>query len=108
MELSFGVKTSPMRTGYREILDVWLEADDERELAAAYALLERAEALGLRDRSLVALIGPQVTRDLAHRLLFEEGYPATMPTAQLLWSLAQEAIARDELRRRGSSPPCYL
>ncbi|HKW23152.1 MAG TPA: hypothetical protein VJO13_17340 [Ktedonobacterales bacterium] len=91
-----------------EVALVWLEADDERELATATALLERAEALGLRDRSLVALIGPDVTRDLAHRLLFEEGYPASTPTARLLWSLAREAIARDELRRRGSSPPCYL
>jgi methylmalonyl-CoA mutase cobalamin-binding subunit len=91
-----------------EVALVWLSAEDERELAAATGLLERAEALGLRDRSFLALIGPHVTRDLAHRLLFEEGYPATTPTAQLLWSLAQEAIARDELRRRGSSPPCYL
>ncbi|HEX8727360.1 MAG TPA: hypothetical protein VF739_01980, partial [Ktedonobacterales bacterium] len=92
-----------------EVVLVWLAAgDDERELATATALLERAEALGLRDRSLVALIGPHVTRDLAHRLLFEEGYPAATPTAQLLWGLAREAIARDELRRRGSSPPCYL
>ena len=92
-----------------EIVLVWLPSDAEREVvAAATALLERAEALGLRDRSLVALIGPDVTRDLAHRLLFEEGYPASTPTARLLWSLAREAIARDELRRRGSSPPCYL
>jgi methylmalonyl-CoA mutase cobalamin-binding subunit len=91
-----------------EIVLVWLPSDSEREVAAATALLERAEALGLRDRSLVALIGPDVTRDLAHRLLFEEGYPASTPAAQLLWSLAREAIARDELRRRGSSPPCYL
>ncbi|HEU4781998.1 MAG TPA: hypothetical protein VFS83_01530, partial [Ktedonobacterales bacterium] len=80
----------------------------ERELAAATALIERAEALGLRDRSLLALIGSHVTRDQAHQLLFEEGYPASTLTAQLLWSLAREAIARDELRRRGSSPPCYL
>lgn len=91
-----------------EIVLVWLATDTEREVAAATALLERAEALGLRDRSLVALIGPDVTRDLSHRLLFEEGYPASTPTARLLWSLAREAIARDELRRRGSSPPCYL
>jgi hypothetical protein len=64
--------------------------------------------MGLTDRSVVALIGPLVTRDLAHQLRFEEGYPAATPTAQLLWSLAREAIGRDELRRRGSSPPCYL
>ena len=91
-----------------EVALVWLDADDERELVAATALLERAEALGLRDRTLVALIGPNLTRDLAHRLLFEEGYATSTPTAQMLWSLAREAIARDELRRRGSSPPCYL
>lgn len=91
-----------------EIVLVWLAADDAQEVASATALLERADAMGLRDRTVLALIGPTVTRDLAHRLLFEEGYPASTPTAQLLWSLAREAIARDELRRRGSSPPCYL
>lgn len=91
-----------------EIVLVWLAADDEREVAAARALLERVDAMGLTDRSVVALIGPLVTRDLAHQLRFEEGYPAARPTAQLLWSLAREAIGRDELRRRGSSPPCYL
>src|SRR6185437_7789751 len=63
-----------------EVVLVWLAADDERELAAATALLERAEALGLRDRSFLALIGPHVTRGQAHRLLFEEGYPAATPT----------------------------
>lgn len=91
-----------------EVALLWLAADDERELAAAPALLEYADALGLRDRSFVALIGPAMSRDLAHRLRFEEGYPTATPTAQLLWSLAREAIGRDELRRRGSSPPCYL
>ncbi len=91
-----------------EIVLVWLAAEDEDELAAARALLEHADALNLADRSVLALIGPAVTRDLAHRLRFEEGYPSATPTAQLLWSLAREAIARDELRRRGSSPPCYL
>jgi len=87
---------------------VWLAADDASEIAMARALLESVDTMGLRDRSFVALIGPAVTRDLAHQLRFEEGYPTTTPTAQLLWSLAREAIARDELRRRGSSPPCYL
>jgi hypothetical protein len=91
-----------------EVALVWLAADDAGEVAAASALLERAEAMNLADRCFIALIGPAVTRDLAHKLRFEEGYPADTPTAQLLWSLAREAIARDELRRRGSSPPCYL
>jgi hypothetical protein len=92
-----------------EVVLVWLaSADDAGEIAAASALLERAEAMNLADRCFIALIGPAVTRELAHKLRFEEGYPADTPTAQLLWSLAREAIARDELRRRGSSPPCYL
>ena len=91
-----------------EVALVWLAADDTDEITAASALLERAEAMNLADRCFIALIGPSVTRDLAHKLRFEEGYPADTPTAQLLWSLAREAVARDELRRRGSSPPCYL
>lgn len=91
-----------------EIMLVWLAGDDACELSAASALLERIDAMGLRDRSVVALIGPAMTRDLAHRLRFEEGYPSDIPISQLLWSLARESIARDELRRRGSSPPCYL
>jgi hypothetical protein len=91
-----------------EIVLVWLAANEASEVAMARALLERVDTMGLRDRSFVALIGPAVTRELAHHLRFEEGYPTTTPTAQLLWSLAREAIARDELRRRGSSPPCYL
>ncbi|HEU5349557.1 MAG TPA: hypothetical protein VFU63_13180 [Ktedonobacterales bacterium] len=91
-----------------EIVLIWLAADDARELAAASALLERTETMGLSDRSFVALIGSAVTRDQAHQLRFEEGYPAATPSAQLLRSLAREAIGRDELRRRGSSPPCYL
>ena len=90
-----------------EVALVWL-GDDAGEREAASALLERAEAMNLADRTFLALIGPAVTRELAHQLRFEEGYPAETPTAQLLWSLAREAIARDELRRRGSSPPCYL
>ena len=90
-----------------EVALVWL-ADGAREREAASALLERAEVMNLADRTFLALIGPAVTRELAHKLRFEEGYPAETPTAQLLWSLAREAIARDELRRRGSSPPCYL
>ena len=91
-----------------EIALVWLADDDTGEVATASALLERADAMNLADRTFIALIGPAVTRDIAHKLRFEEGYPSDTPTAQLLWSLAREAIARDELRRRGSSPPCYL
>jgi hypothetical protein len=91
-----------------EVVLIWLAADETSERATTALLLERADALGLRDRSVLAAIGPSMTRALAHHLLFEEGYAISMPTGQLLHSLAREAIARDELRRRGSSPPCYL
>lgn len=89
-----------------EIVLIWLVMDKDEPTAAA--ILDRAEALGLRERSFVALIGPGMTRARARQMRFEDGFPATTPTDQLLWSLAREAIARDELRRRGSSPPCYL
>jgi alkanesulfonate monooxygenase SsuD/methylene tetrahydromethanopterin reductase-like flavin-dependent oxidoreductase (luciferase family) len=36
MDLSFGIKTSPMRTDYRGILDVWLEADGIPEIQHAW------------------------------------------------------------------------
>ena len=36
MDLSFGIKTSPMRTDYRAILDVWLEADGIPEIQHAW------------------------------------------------------------------------
>lgn len=72
------------------------------------AVLRVADRLGLCDRALVALYGAGVTRVGARRLGFEDGYPLDMPAATLVATLAREAVARDELRRHGSSPPCYL
>lgn len=67
-----------------------------------------ADRIGLCDRSIVALIGPHVTRETARRAGFEDGYPLDIPLDTLLPALAREALARDEFRRQGSSPPCYL
>src|SRR5215472_8437366 len=36
MKLSFGIKTSPMRTDYRGIVDVWREADRIPEIEHAW------------------------------------------------------------------------
>ena len=58
MDLSFGIKTSPMRTGYREILDVWQEADgtvwagyhDVADLAADHGIADRVPTVtAMRD-----------------------------------------------------------
>jgi hypothetical protein len=66
------------------------------------------EDVGLLDRSFVALAGEGVTRAGARALGFEDGIAAQTPAAQVMRLLGREAVARDELRRRGSSPPCYL
>lgn len=70
--------------------------------------LRVADRLGLCDRAFVALIGPGVSPQSARRLGFEDGYALDVPAATLVRALAHEAAARDELRRHGSSPPCYL
>ena len=70
--------------------------------------LRVADRLGLCDRAFVALIGSAVTRQDARRLGFEDGFSLDTPAAALVRALAREAVTRDELRRHGSSPPCYL
>ncbi|HLZ24250.1 MAG TPA: hypothetical protein VKQ30_19225 [Ktedonobacterales bacterium] len=67
-----------------------------------------ADRIGLCDRSFVALVGPYVTRPSARTAGFEDGFPLDTPIDKLLPALAREALARDEFRRQGSSPPCYL
>lgn len=69
-------------------------------------VLRVADRLGLLDRAFVALIGADVTREGARRSGFEDGY--TLDDPDLPRTLAREAVARDQLRRHGSSPPCYL
>ena len=71
-------------------------------------VLAIADRIGLCDRSFVALIGLRVTRASARRAGFEDGFPLDTPVDALLPALVHESLARDELRRKGSSPPCYL
>ena len=82
-------------------------ADAARQWAVwALAACERA---GLRDRAFVTLLAPgEGVRTQARTLGFEDGFALDVPLATLLAALAREAVAYDELRRRGSSPPCYL
>lgn len=84
-----------------------LDPDAARQWAVrALAACERA---GLRDRAFVALVAPgEGVRAQARALGFEDGFALDVPLATLLAALAREAVAHDELRRRGSSPPCYL
>jgi hypothetical protein len=71
-------------------------------------LVGLTDAQNLRDRCVLMLVGPGASRELAHRLGFDDGFAATTPLARIATALAKEAVARDELRRTGSSPPCYL
>jgi hypothetical protein len=76
--------------------------------AALGALRDEADALGLRDRAVLALAGPRGSRALARRLGYDEGFDAAAAAHEIAAALAREAAAREALRRGGSSPPCYL
>lgn len=71
-------------------------------------LLTAAEHTGLLDRSLVALIGEDVTQAAARKIGYEDGFSSDLPVPALVGVLARDAIVRETYRRRGSSPPCYL
>jgi hypothetical protein len=88
----------------------WGSATDPTAAQAeqARATLRLVERVGLCDRAFVALLGPGVSRSAARRLGYEDGFAADVPAAAVCAALAREAVARDELRRHGSSPPCYL
>jgi len=89
---------------------IWTERPLDAEDAASRLQhwLAEAEGLGLCDRAFIALIGSHVTRKSARGLGYEDGIPSATTSLQCATLVANEAIARDELRRRGSSPPCYL
>lgn len=90
----------------RRYPDVLLVEQSGTDVTFSRMVLRVADRLGLLDRAFVALIGPDVTRDGARRRGFEDGY--TLDDPDILRILSREAVARDELRRHGSSPPCYL
>lgn len=112
-DLAGNVATQALQRAANEDADViliWTERPLDREETAHRLCmwLEEAELLGLCDRGFLALIGPGVTRKDARGLGYEDGLPSATPPARLATLVADEALARDELRRRGSSPPCYL
>jgi hypothetical protein len=96
-----------------DVLLLWTALTDAGAQAGggrrwALDALNVLEGLGLLDRAFVVLIGEGVTRPAARALGYEDGIPADTPLAEVARLVAREAVARDELRRRGSSPPCYL
>lgn len=67
-----------------------------------------AEDINLLDACFTAPIGPGVTRQAARKLGYEDGFAAETPPTALVRTLLRETLAREEIRRSGSSPPCYL
>ncbi len=71
-------------------------------------VLGAAEDVNLLDYCFTAPIGPGITREVARRAGYEDGFPAETKISRLVRALAREAQAREQRRRTGSSPPCYL
>jgi hypothetical protein len=71
-------------------------------------VLSVAEERNLFERMLLARYGAGVTRANARKQGYEDGFAPEQPLAEVLATLAREAIGRESYRRRGSSPPCYL
>ncbi len=98
-----------------DVVLIWLDEADadaedrqETDRGWAAAALAACEQQGLLDRAVVVLTGPDVTRAGARALGFEDGIASGTASQEVMRQLAHEAVARDELRRHGSSPPCYL
>jgi hypothetical protein len=92
-----------------DVVVLWLAdmPEDERP-APLVAFLEHVEAAGAREEAVIALVGPGASRALARRLGFDEGFAPGEAPGHVLSRLAGEALAREELRRGGGSPPRYL
>lgn len=82
-------------------------ADDQAQGILA-RLVARADRLGLRDRCVIALIGPAATQQRARHAGCDSGFALHTPPARVLAELAREVAGRDAFCRGGSSPPCYL
>lgn len=82
--------------------------DEERARSVLARLVARADRLGLRDRCVIALIGPFATRERARHAGCDAGFALETPLANVLAQLAREVAGREEFRHGGSSPPCYL
>lgn len=68
-------------------------------------VLRAAERLGQRERAFWGLIGEEVNREAARRLGFEDGFAIAIAAHDLVAYLAQDALKRERLRRRGGTPP---
>ena len=86
------------------------DAADDTEEAQRWraALLDAAEGLNLFERTLITLAGVKMTRPVARKRGFEDGFALERPLGEALAILAREAVTREAYRRYGSSPPCYL
>ena len=100
-----------------EALLVWSDAEalaapagDNGDLRHGWPrrVLGAAEDLNLLDACFTAPIGPGVTRQAARALGYEDGFADATPVVVVARTLVREALARAEIRRCGSSPPCYL
>jgi beta-lysine 5,6-aminomutase beta subunit len=92
-----------------DVLLLWLaDAPADARPAPLVAFLDHAEAAGAREEAVIALVGPGASHELAHRLGFDDGFAPADPPGEVVSRLAHEVLALEELRRKGSSPPCYL
>lgn len=71
-------------------------------------LLNAAEDRNLFERVEITLVADGMTRAIARRRGFEDGFATDQPLVVALAILAREAVTRAAYRRYGSSPPCYL
>ncbi|MFI5273442.1 MAG: hypothetical protein ACHQ4H_10470 [Ktedonobacterales bacterium] len=71
-------------------------------------VLGAAEDINLLDNCFTVPIGPGVSRLAARKAGYEDGFAETTPISKLLRAITREALVREQYRRRGSSPPCYL
>jgi len=90
--------------------DTLLVCDDAGDATRAWraALLNTAEGRNLFERVEITLVADGMTRAIARRCGFEDGFAADQPLAATVAILAREAVTRAAYRRYGSSPPCYL
>lgn len=101
-----------------DVLLIWVPAAQGEQAAAPHGetwpatalarLLEQADARELRDPCVLLLVGPGASRPLARGLGYDDGFGPEASVAALATTAAREALAREEFRQKGSSPPCYL
>jgi hypothetical protein len=91
-----------------EVVLIWADSASPPPGSWPRQILEAAERINLFDSCLVALVGEDVSRQEARRLGYEDGFAAATPLDALVAQLAREVMARREMSKCGSSPPCYL